>query len=358
MGNCFTSNGSDSTRNGEKQRSQELDLSIRSDFNQDRQVNKLLLLGAGESGKSTILKQFITIYGKGFSDEDRKGYRSIVENNIITAIKTLCKYSEKFGPIRKENTKSLIAVDEIKFEEKLSPQLAMQIEILWRDPGIQQTYNARSNFQLNDSAAYFLSKVREVTNEAYIPSSADVLRARIRTTGIVEYDFAVDGNKFKVFDVGGQRNERKKWIHCFENVTAVLFIAALSEYDQVLFEDQNTNRMVEALNLFDQICNSRWFSNTSIILFLNKRDLFAEKITKVPLKKLFPEYSGGSSYEEGVRFIQLQFEIRNKNSKKKVYTHLTCATDTDNVAAVFNAVKDIIIRQSLDEAGLASHAGL
>ena len=103
-----------------------------------------------------------------------------------------------------------------------------------------------------------------------------------------------------MFDVGGQRNERKKWIHCFENVTAVIFVAAISEYDQVLYEDDTTNRMHEALELFDEICNSRWFRETSIILFLNKRDLFNEKISRVPVisasssssparvKKIFP----------------------------------------------------------------------
>jgi hypothetical protein len=62
--------------------------------------------------------------------------------------------------------------------------------------------------------------------------------------GIVENDFVIEGNKFKMFDVGGQRNERKKWIHCFENVTAVMFVAAISEYDQMLYEDESTNRVV------------------------------------------------------------------------------------------------------------------
>lgn len=73
-----------------------------------------------------------------------------------------------------------------------------------------------------------------------------------------------------MFDVGGQRSERKKWIHCFENVTAIVFLVAISEYDQMLYEDESINRMQEALVLFDSICNSRWFVRTSIILFLNK----------------------------------------------------------------------------------------
>jgi hypothetical protein len=52
-----------------------------------------------------------------------------------------------------------------------------------------------------------------------------------------------------MFDVGGQRSERKKWIHCFENVTTILFLVAISEYDQLLFEDETVNRMQEARKL-------------------------------------------------------------------------------------------------------------
>ncbi len=95
-----------------------------------------------------------------------------------------------------------------------------------------------------------------------------------------------------MFDVGGQRSERKKWIHCFENVTAIIFMAAISEYDQVLVEDEAVNRLDEALTLFDSICNSRWFVKTSIILFLNKKDLFAEKLPRSPMGDYFKDYTG------------------------------------------------------------------
>ena len=93
-------------------------------------------------------------------------------------------------------------------------------------------------------------------------------------------------------DVGGQRSERKKWIHCFQDVTAVIFCVALSEYDLKLYEDETVNRMHESIKLFDEICNSRWFAETSIILFLNKSDLFREKIAKVNLNVCFPDYQG------------------------------------------------------------------
>jgi len=90
-----------------------------------------------------------------------------------------------------------------------------------------------------------------------------------------------------------------------------------------------------------------------MILFLNKRDLFSEKIKKVPLSRYFPDYTGSDKdYDGCVEFLQNQFESKNRNPDKQVYTHVTCATDTNNIAAVFNAVKDIIIRKSLTEAGL------
>lgn len=95
-----------------------------------------------------------------------------------------------------------------------------------------------------------------------------------------------------MLDVGGQRSERRKWIHCFDSVTAVMFCVALSEYDQVLREDATQNRMKESLLLFDEVSNSHWFKNTSFILFLNKTDLFKEKIGRVDLTCCWPNYTG------------------------------------------------------------------
>lgn len=90
----------------------------------------------------------------------------------------------------------------------------------------------------------------------------------------------------RMFDVGGQRSERKKWIHCFEGVTCIIFIAALSAYDMVLVEDDEVNRMHESLHLFNSICNHRYFATTSIVLFLNKKDVFSEKIKKADRKSV------------------------------------------------------------------------
>merc|ERR1712129_31638 len=110
-----------------------------------------------------------------------------------------------------------------------------------------------------DSCAHFFDAVSRIASANYLPSDLDILLVRKRTTGIIEEHFTIKGTKFHIFDVGGQRNERKKWIHCFEGVTAVIFVASLSSYNEVLLEDENVIVMSEEINLFDQICNSRWF---------------------------------------------------------------------------------------------------
>jgi GTPase SAR1 family protein len=362
-----------------------LNQALQDDHTQDAAINKLLLLGAGESGKSTLFKQMITIYGKGFPESERKTFVNIIYNNIITSMKTLVQQInvmklEMDGAHILNSTclsllnfilhllihpplqllfadaiqKSCVVIENapLSSDTTISKDLSAHVKLLWSSDPIQRAYERRASFQLADSASYFFDRLDVISNPLYIPSEQDVLRSRTRTTGIVENDFVISDNHFKMYDVGGQRNERKKWIHCFENVTAVLFVAAISEYDQVLFEDEETNRVVEALALFDDICNSKWFRNTSMILFLNKRDLFEEKLTKVPLQSIFYDYDGDNSFLSASNWIKEQFQARNMNASKSVYSHVTCATDTTNVSMVFNAVKDIIIRKSLNEAGL------
>jgi hypothetical protein len=75
-------------------------------------------------------------------------------------------------------------------------------------------------------------------------------------------------------------------------INILLNSSSLPGFDLVLAEDEEMNRMIESMKLFDSICNSKWFVETSIILFLNKKDLFEEKIKRSPLTICFPEYTG------------------------------------------------------------------
>uniref|UniRef100_A0A0R3RK32 Guanine nucleotide-binding protein G(I) subunit alpha n=1 Tax=Elaeophora elaphi TaxID=1147741 RepID=A0A0R3RK32_9BILA len=320
---------------------------------------KLLLLGPGECGKSTILKQMRLLHTNGFSDDEINQQKTVIYNNIVQGMACILRGMKKLG-IPFENPErdvdARIVIDVVKSgneSEPLTPALTAALKNLWADKGVcKDAYERGNEFQMTESTAYFLDSVDRVSFPGYRPTERDILLSRIKTTGIVEVKFQMKNVDFRIFDVGGQRSERKKWIHCFEDVNAIIFIAAISQYDQMLFEDETTNRMIESLRLFESICNSRWFINTSIILFLNKKDLFAEKIKRVSIKIAFPEYDGPQTYDDSIRFIEEKFEALNANPEKTIYTHQTCATDTNQVQIILDSVIDMVIQANLRGCGL------
>jgi guanine nucleotide-binding protein subunit alpha len=202
-----------------------------------------------------------------------------------------------------------------------------------------------------DSAPYFFDNVKRIADPEYFPVVDDILRARIKTTGIYETRFEMDKLRIHMYDVGGQRSERKKWIHCFENVTVIIFCVALSEYDQVLLEEKSQNRMAESLVLFDSVINSRWFTRTSVVLFLNKIDIFTEKLPHSPLENYFPDYEGGNDVQKAAKYIFWRFSQANR-ANLNIYAHLTQATDTSNIRFVMGAVKETILQNSLKDSGI------
>jgi len=315
---------------------------------------KLLLLGTGGSGKSTIAKQMRILHCGGFSKDDRINFKPIIINNTITNMKTLLENAKLFNLELSESNKAnaeFIANLQAT-EEELPKETANKLKQLWADAAIQQTYDRRNEFHLMDNASYCFEHLDKFAAEDYCPDEDDVLRARTQTTGIVETTFQVNDMSFRMVDVGGQRSERKKWIHCFEDVTAIIYCVALNEYDMKLPEDEKTNGLMESLELFEEICNSKWFVKTSIIVFLNKSDLFKEKIKRVNLNTLFKDYSGANEYDNGIAFLTKKFLGCNRNQQKKIFSHVTQATSTEVIRVVFDATKDIILHNNLESQGI------
>jgi len=191
----------------------------------------------------------------------------------------------------------------------------------------------------------------KILDPSYTPNEQDVLRSCVQTTRIVETSFMHDSTSitYTLFDVDGQHSEQRKWLHCFDDVKAVLFVAALSEYDMTLIEDGVTNRMEESLNLFQAICTNKFFDKSSIIIFLNKLDLFTEKInnTNHHLQLFFHQYTGPDHDVPAAKeFIKDQFLVHSINKGKVIYVHFTMATDTCNIKVVFDAVLETIIQDN------------
>lgn len=355
MGNLCGSQGAYGSSPEDSKANDDINSSLRKEKARIESEIKLLLLGAGESGKSTIAKQMKFLFMDGFNKEERDSYKGIIASNTVGSMRVLVAAAADMGieiTEQKEAAERFMSdTSGTQFGGALTPSIGKDIKSLWTDPGIKATFSRSSEFQLNDSAAYYFDNIDRLVAPDYQVSQEDVLRSRTKTTGIIETEFDVQGTHFRMVDVGGQRSERKKWMYCFQDVTAVLFCVAMSEYDLKLYEDDTTNRMHESIKLFKEICNTKWFANTSMILFLNKKDLFAEKIQKTDLNVCFPEYTGGKNYEAASQFIRETFLDQNE-TRKPIYHHLTCATDTKNVEIVFLAVRDSILNNILSTAGM------
>ncbi|XP_037607781.1 guanine nucleotide-binding protein subunit alpha-14-like [Sebastes umbrosus] len=335
----------------------EIERQLRRDKRDSHRELKLLLLGTGESGKSTFIKQMRIIHGNGYSEVDRKGFTRLVFQNIITAIQALIHAMKtlRIDYIDDQNISHAQKLCQIE-GDRVSTIEAWQVDAIrrvWNDHGVQRCYDRRREFQLSDSAKYYMSDLDRITAQLYIPTLQDILRVRVPTTGIIEYPFDLSKVIFRMVDVGGQRSERKKWIHCFENVTSIIFLAALSEYDQVLYESENDNRLRESLALFKTILSYPWFQESSTILFLNKTDLLEEKILKSHLATYFPAFTGPQHDAKSARqFILQMYQEKHSGHPKSLYKHYTCATDTDNIRVVFKAVKDTLFKENLEKFNL------
>ncbi|KAJ6255149.1 g protein alpha i subunit [Anaeramoeba flamelloides] len=336
-----------------KKRSKKIDQMGTQLKSMNNQVYRLLLLGPGESGKSTVVKQCKFLYSNGFKKSEIIKMKKDILTNAIQAIQTLIEMKDELN-LQFQNRECDEFVKEVMGHgvlEPISPELATKIEKLWADSAIQQAYKVRHKFQLIQSAKYFLDQLQTIIKEDYVPTNDDLLNLRVRTSGINETRFRKDNLKFCLIDVGGQRNERKKWIHSFEEVTSVIYVTAISAYDQVLEEERTVNRMKESLMLFNDVCNSRWFTNSSLILFLNKTDIFEDKFSKKELKNVFPEYEGSDDIEDAKVFIRNQFMSLNKIQSKKVYPFFTTAINSKNIKFVFSAVMDTVLQKNITSLG-------
>lgn len=201
---------------------------------------------------------------------------------------------------------------------------------------------------------YFFDKVGAIAKSRYVPSNQDILNCRIRTTGISEMEFYLNRNRFKIIDIGGQRSERRKWIHVFNDVHALLYVVGASAFNEVLEEDQNVNRMLEAIELFKNLCKMKQFSKSAIVLFLNKKDLFCKKIKAgVSMKGTFPDFP--AHFEKDVSrcsdFVMNKFAPPGQQDN--IFMHWTCANDSKQMNVVFKSIQITIQDHSLLLSGLS-----
>lgn len=226
---------------------------------------------------------------------------------------------------------------------------------------------------LADSSSFYNS-IDLVSTPGWIPCDQDFLQARFRTTGIAETTFKLGAMNLRMIDIGGQRSERKKWIHCFEDVSCMIFVAAISGYDQRTAEDPNAvrliglqdcdnealtqsqNQMHEAFILFDLLVNGEHFKHTPIILFLNKIDVFKKKLAVSPLSQYYADFTGSNTdLYAAARYFADRFQRINKTRNREIYIFYTNATDSKLLDVTMASVQEVILRKNLRTFGLRTY---
>jgi len=168
---------------------------------------KMLLLGSGESGKSTFFKQIKMSYDQeGFSEEELLHYKSNIYANIISTIKVLAQACEKKGyNISTENeqkAKDIIDIGEdesallLNATTKYTKDVHSKICYLWKDSAIQESFKTKEEFHIFDGCHYYFAKLDKLAPPSFMPQNEDLLYCRKKTIGITDIKFELEKKTF------------------------------------------------------------------------------------------------------------------------------------------------------------------
>lgn len=326
-----------------------------------------------------------------FSEEERIQYRTTILGNIYLGVKTLLEQMDelriKFITARYNDIAATIKT--LRFDEclnengdNLKPDYASKVQRLWKDGGVQACFSRRSEFPLQDSVGYFLNKLEDIVAPEYLPSNDDILHARRKTENAYQHVFHPTEDKnvsMTLIDVGGQRELRKQWLPLFDDVTSVIFITSLSEFDQMLEESEADNRTEESIMLFKQVLKMRALKEIPVILFLNKKDLLEAKLNDIQFNdyfvdfdpkdedllqeaKKFPDESLEAVFIRQLYMEQIKaaaaeeaesgIELERPRKERQIYAHITQATNVENMKIIWRSISDIVLSSVLHSIGL------
>lgn len=184
-------------------RNEEIEAQLKKDRIAARNEIKMLLLGAGESGKSTILKQLKLINHGAYSVEERTSYKEIIYSNTLQSMRVVLDAMENLDIPLADGSNApraeiILGLPSQVETDRLPREVADAIYGLWQDKGVRHCVERSREYQLNDSARYYFDSIQRMAAPDYVPNDQDVLRSRVKTTGITETHFQIGELNYKV----------------------------------------------------------------------------------------------------------------------------------------------------------------
>ncbi|CAB3400989.1 unnamed protein product [Caenorhabditis bovis] len=339
-----------------------IDVQIKKEEVEQRRKLKFLLLGTSDSGKSTIVKQMRIIHTEGFNDTERISAIFQIRWNIVDAFKQISNYllSEDSDIEIDESEKKILflfAQNSSRIEVMTEVDEINVINTVRFYPSIREFFRRYRAFAgVPDNIFYFFGELPRILLPNYMPTDVDIVNMRVTTLGVHEICFDYRKYVIRLIDVGGQRTERRKWIHFFEGVTAVMFVASLACFDQFVEEEPKfssmINKLTDSVELFKSVKQNNFLHKSSFMLFLNKKDVLQEKLRTTEFSDYFMGYENwlqnNNEPSSVCEYVESLFR-KGCDESQTIYSHFTVATDTQNIEYVFNSACDIIFQKLVDE---------
>lgn len=278
-------------------------------------VAEVAIVGTAQSGKSTILKQLDHLFNQRIKNNTFAQEPSMVLHDFKGKFKQLLSVAQKTSSSTNKVFESFDWIDD--------PVLSVsRFQQAWQSIEVQTVWKNRTMYpELSQDLGYFCAHLDRILDPDYIPTREDDLRNYKETTGLTNVKLNLKSAQlkphlskftFSLFDVGGRRRERRKWIHVLNDQAAILFVISLSSFDEALVEDAHENSLDDSVSLFRGMLLLKNNHSQKFILILNKIDLFREKVNKI--------ISKGDSFDS--HFPILGLDRNYKDAERLILDHI------------------------------------
>ncbi len=329
---------------------------------------KILILGAGEAGKTTTCSQLHCIVNDGMWDPgSKKKCINSLRMNVYMVARKLAEQigtdTDKLSDAGKTTHQALLQCDPMDAANDYKKEEAAKINAYWHEDAVKEKFANKDKFWILEWAPYYLDNAERFAGDDFEPTETDLVRARVKTTGVNQDPFNEEAGKWTgweewketdlkihwtVVDVGGQRSERRKWLGFFDNVQSVVFLVNSLGYNEVLYEDENLLRMHESLTLFDSLFGEKSqgaFNRIPVTVAFNKLDSFKESFSVDGMKRCFPDCppEAMADSDSAMAYIQKVFVEKCAHRAIPINTHAFNAIERPQCETLLREVQKTIM---------------
>ncbi|KAL5476800.1 hypothetical protein ACEPAI_2986 [Sanghuangporus weigelae] len=270
-------------------------------------------------------------------------------------------FTKVLGAGRNGSGKGGVGEDGIDWSDERDPTRVLaacgaDLRALWSDARIRALLS-RNKLRLEEMPGFFLDSLDRITKIDYVPTDDDILKARLKTLGVTEYRFTMKaGNAvshdWRVHSFPILSGQRAAWVPFFDDMNAIIFLAPISCFDQVLMEDNSVNRLEDSVLLWKSVVSNQLLAKTNLVLFLNKCDVLRAKLRAgIRLGKYVISYGDRpNDFEHASEYLRRKFyNIHHEHSPepRQFYSHFTSVTDTKTTSKILENVADMVLRTNL-----------